>query len=273
MFSTEEFQNWGKSGKAVLFAAVMTKIDGREHDELLRTYGFGGFPSLAILDGDGEMVTNKVDRNLESMAAKAGSAMGYLKMKAAAEAGDADPAEWYLLRLRMGAMDFETASKEREGISFSAEQVAEVANGVFALEMAQLRSTAWGRGSTPEQRAAAEERIYEAYTSGLRLPESAREHPLYIEAVVSKAKEHGNAEAFLDVFPAAVKIFEANIARSESTVERYKATLERGVADNMKERYEQAIEGMEKAAAQQAEQLADLRKTADEMRAKAKSGK
>ena len=51
MFSSKGFQSWGKDN-AILFAAVMTKIEGRKDDELLRTYEFRGFPSMAILDAD-----------------------------------------------------------------------------------------------------------------------------------------------------------------------------------------------------------------------------
>ena len=58
VFSTTEFQSWGKNN-AVLFAATMTKIEGRKDDELLRTYEFRGFPSMAILDAKGEAITKK----------------------------------------------------------------------------------------------------------------------------------------------------------------------------------------------------------------------
>ena len=48
MFSKDDFQSWGKKN-VVLFAATATRIEGRKDDGLLRTYGFSGFPSMALL--------------------------------------------------------------------------------------------------------------------------------------------------------------------------------------------------------------------------------
>ena len=66
MFSKEDFQAWGKKD-VVLFASVMTRIEGREDDDLLTKYGFRGFPSFAILDAEGEAITKQMGRDLASM--------------------------------------------------------------------------------------------------------------------------------------------------------------------------------------------------------------
>ena len=87
MFSKKDFQTWGKQN-AILFAAVMTKIEGRKDDALLRTYEFRGFPSMAILDADGTAMTKKVPRDLYSMSNIVAAAPAYAKLSAAIEAGN-----------------------------------------------------------------------------------------------------------------------------------------------------------------------------------------
>ena len=80
MFSQKKFQTWGK-GDAILFAAVMTRIEGRENDRLLRKYGFSGFPSLAILDADGALITKQITRNTGSIQSAMRASQSYASLK------------------------------------------------------------------------------------------------------------------------------------------------------------------------------------------------
>jgi hypothetical protein len=54
VLSTDEFKTF--AGEYVMFAHVTTRIEGREHDDLLSLKGFGGFPSLAAMDADGNII-------------------------------------------------------------------------------------------------------------------------------------------------------------------------------------------------------------------------
>ena len=111
MFSKQDFQDWGKQN-AVLFAAVMTKIEGRKNDDLLRTYGFSGFPSMAILDADGEAITKRVPRDLFSMQNIVAAAPDYVKLKAAEQAGEAvDGKAWFMARLGVGELEAKEAKE------------------------------------------------------------------------------------------------------------------------------------------------------------------
>lgn len=269
MFSSEEFQTWAKGGHAVLFASVMTKIDGRPEDDLLRTYGFRGFPSLAVLAPDGEMVTNSVQRATASMAAACESAQGFLALKAKHAAGEVDAAEWYLARLRLGMFDLEAARKNREGVSFDKDQAAEVANRIFELEIVDLQAKARAtRDADPDLAAAP---IYEGYKSGLRIREGAPVQGFYAEMVLHAAKKHDDAEAFVDVMPIVCKNMEAMIANMESRMHSLEEALAKGdMKEEMKPRYEDAIKRTAGLIETQQQELADLVKLGSEMKAKIK---
>ena len=51
------------------FLHITTKITDHPYDSLLREKGFGGFPSLAFMDADGEVLGQPKDRSVESFAA------------------------------------------------------------------------------------------------------------------------------------------------------------------------------------------------------------
>ena len=117
MFSTDDFQAWGKDN-AILFAAVMTKIEGRKDDALLRTYEFRGFPSMAVLDASANAVTKSIPRDLQSMQRIVAATPGYVKLAAAVDAGeDVNASEWFLARLRLGKLTSAEAKEQlAEGV-------------------------------------------------------------------------------------------------------------------------------------------------------------
>ncbi|MDF1798458.1 MAG: hypothetical protein P1V81_04730 [Planctomycetota bacterium] len=53
------------------FLHITTRITDHPYDSLLREKGFGGFPSLAFMDADGEVLGQPKDRSVESFAATA----------------------------------------------------------------------------------------------------------------------------------------------------------------------------------------------------------
>ncbi|HMQ21913.1 MAG TPA: hypothetical protein PKE00_05445, partial [Planctomycetota bacterium] len=138
MFSTEGFQAWAKKN-VVLFASIMTRIEGREDDALLRTYGFGGFPSMAMLDGGGEAITKKIGRDLPSMQTTATAAADYISLKNKVEAGeDVDPIKFFMARLGLGQLTAEEAAKEAAGLELDAVQKAILDKALLGLELDSL---------------------------------------------------------------------------------------------------------------------------------------
>jgi len=269
VFSTQEFQQWAQDGKAVLFASVMTKIDGREDDELLRTYGFRGFPSLALLDGAGEMITKDVQRNLDSMASLCAAAPNYLELQAAAKSGKVDAGEWLLARLSMGGLDFEQASAERAKLDLTGDQAKAVDAAVFGLEVRDLQAKARPtRGQEPPDVDAIAGRIYESFEQGMRLPESSPSHGFYVDHLLAQAVEHKNAKAFFHAYPHVVANLETSIARGESQIESWEKTLAGDVEERMVQRYKDAIDRSKKMIESQRKRIVELGEQAAEMKGK-----
>ncbi|MHC5210834.1 MAG: hypothetical protein ACYTG2_08965 [Planctomycetota bacterium] len=74
MLSTDEFKQFAE--EFVMFAHVTTRIEGRKDDDLLSRKGFNSFPSLAVMNADGDLLakldgSRDVDGFREMMAAGA----------------------------------------------------------------------------------------------------------------------------------------------------------------------------------------------------------
>jgi hypothetical protein len=61
--SDEAFPAFAK--EVIPYLNVMTKIEGHPYDNLLRDKGFGGFPSLAFMDAEGNVLAKQGERSVE----------------------------------------------------------------------------------------------------------------------------------------------------------------------------------------------------------------
>ena len=100
----------------------MTKIEGRAHDDLLITKGFGGFPTLAFMDAEGEILGQPADRSVLSFEACREALMVIDEVSAKADAGDPEAlAELLLLENDLGRVEAdafaERAASVRAGAS------------------------------------------------------------------------------------------------------------------------------------------------------------
>lgn len=238
MFSTEGFQAWAKKN-VVLFASIMTRIEGREDDALLRTYGFGGFPSMAMLDGGGEAITKKIGRDLPSMQTTATAAADYISLKNKVEAGeDVDPIKFFMARLGLGQLTAEEAAKEAAGLELDAVQKAILDKALLGLELDSLMAGA----RTPDGAAAAGAKVYELYKAGRVPAAGASQEAFYMAMLVKIAEENDDGPAFLVAYPHVRK-------QAAETVKRLEDMMTKTPA--MKERIETSLQRMQK-------QLADL---------------
>lgn len=262
MFSKTDFQNWGKDN-AILFAAVMTKIDGRAEDDLLRKYGFRGFPSLAILDSSGKIITKNVQRTLESMSAIVEKSTKHLAMKKKVESGEGyDEAAWFLSRLDMGTIDLATAKTEMADLDLTPAQKTSAKQQIFGMELTKMRDAvtaqmrARGRrgaarddGSTDEEpKLDPQAFVYEAFKKGHRLPAG---HPLtaYMDSLlVAASKKHDDNEALMFAYERVRKSQEARVKQMESMKARY-ANQDNDRARSTLERIEDIIENTKKMIA------------------------
>ena len=198
MFSDKKFQAWGKQG-VVLFASVMTRIEGRDDDALLQEYGFRGFPSLALLDSDGEMVTKKVGRDLYSMQTVSAAVSVYHKLKPQVDAGEkVDQAAWFMARLGMGELKLEEARKEVAALKLSDEQKVVAGQQIFVMEMEDLMDKLRSRELQVD---AAGDVVYARYKEGARLPEGASLASYFDQMLVKGASKAKDAKAFFSAYP------------------------------------------------------------------------
>ncbi len=219
MFSKPEFQAWGKKS-VVLFASVMTKIEDRKDDELLKVYEFRGFPSMAYLDSEGEVVTKKVGRDLASMRTIATYAPVYKELKPKVDAGEAvDKNQWFLARIGMGELKLAEAKKEFAGLTLGAADAKRVAKQIFSMEMndllQQLRSKSL-------ELAGAGDAVYGFYKQGKTLGADAPLAAFYDQMLVMGAVKAKDAKAFFSAYPRVKEGMTKQLKSLEAQKIRYK---------------------------------------------------
>ena len=229
MFSKSDFQHWAR-GNVVRFAAVMTKIEGRKDDDLLRTYGFSGFPSMALLDAEGEVVTKKIARDLFSISNTVAASVVHLKIRAQIDAGqDYDRAAWFMARLGMGELNLEDAKAEFAKVQLNADQKRKADQQILVMEVGKLQGSMRGRNSRGGARGAAMDGIYKIFKSGRRLPKSATQMAFFDSMLVEAAKQNSDAAAFNFSYERVhasivdrIKAYETRIPRMEKDLVKYK---------------------------------------------------
>jgi hypothetical protein len=257
VFSKQEFQSWAKRS-VVPFAAVMTRIEGRKDDDLLRTYGFRGFPSMALLDAAGEAITKEIPRDLFSMQNIVAAAPAYAKLSAAAAAGDeVDAKAWFLAQLGMGKLGAEAARAQLEELGLAGNSKAE--QMVFVLEMNDLWHKARGREATDEDKTAAREAVYAAFKAGKRLPAGASPEPFVDEMLMESAKSNKDAKAFFFTYDRVKVGLVERIGQMKGFAPRYRADLEKNKDDaEAVKRIEASLKRLETSLAAAEEQIAEL---------------
>lgn len=78
------------SAKVVPFLHLTTRIEGRKYDGLLKEKGFRGFPSLAFMDAEGEVVATPPDRSVLAFELCLSALTRFDDVKARADAGDGE---------------------------------------------------------------------------------------------------------------------------------------------------------------------------------------
>ena len=249
MFSTSEFQTWAKAN-VVPFAAVMTKSEERPHDELLRTYGFGGFPSLALLDANGDAIMKGIGRDVHSMSSAVKAARDYEDLKAKFDAGDeVDQGRWLLARLGLNKLELEEAMNEFMSLNLEGEQRQAAIHHLVQLELGQLMGAMREGGDAAVK--SAQQRVLVMFHEGWTPPEGAGEQRFYDSLLIAAAKEQQDEVAFRYAYPRVRAQLLEQKETFEGYLDRYKddeATL--GRVRTMIERNEKELAELEAAAKQ-----------------------
>ena len=199
----------------MLFTSIATRIEGRKHDDLLRQKGGRGYPTLAIMDAAGEVLTRDIDRNNAGIEKAVQSALDYARLQKRREAGEDVLAEQFFLtqlRLRMLSVDEAQRGLESYGKKLVAKDVGEASSLILALEIEVWRSQ-MGR----DKGAALNKGCYEAFKAG-RSPVSgsrADEYLFYRPVLVGAG--HADDLATFE------KAFRIQAARLQKTIDGAKA--------------------------------------------------
>lgn len=258
MFSKKDFQVWGKQN-AVLFAAVMTKIEGRKDDDLLRTYEFRGFPSMAILSADGTAITKQVPRDLYSMSNIVAAAPSYAKLSAKVAAGEeVDQKQWLLAQLGMSKISAADAKAQIVSSGLSGDDKAKAEGMLFVMEMGELSGKVRGK-ATEQDKAAARQAVYEAFKAGKRLPSGASPEAFVDDMLIEAAKSNHDAAAFAHAHARVEARFVEQIEQMKGYQQQYRADLEKHKDDEkLLARTKSTLERIEKIIEEAQKQVAEL---------------
>ncbi len=151
--------------RALLFAHVTTRIPEHPNDGMLSDVGGRGFPTIALLSPDGELIgRHSGPRSVEGLAAAIDRAAGLINSRAMVAAGDeAAKADLLLYELGFGIVaDFKTATQRFEELKkVTPEQEKEIGGLMAGLEFSDVmaqRKTLGGKGVAAK--------AYEMYQAG-----------------------------------------------------------------------------------------------------------
>lgn len=122
-------------------------VEGEPYGNLLREKGFGGFPTMAYLDAEGEVLTSSMPRSVEGFQKVHGALGAEQAFAAKAKAGKLSPtdtAKWLLARIDLGKVQLDAAQTEYASIEgkLSADLKKEIAPKLIDLEFAQVMTAA-----------------------------------------------------------------------------------------------------------------------------------
>ncbi len=121
---------------------MTTRIEGRPYDDLLVQKGRTGFPSIVMLDEDGEALAIGGARTIEGFEDTLAQAEQMLALAAKAKAGDAAAAkEVFLKRLEWLAIPFADATATLAKLELDDAEQAQAGSWLLQLEMNDARLT------------------------------------------------------------------------------------------------------------------------------------
>ncbi len=117
-------------------------MEDEPYPTLLREKGFGGFPSLAFMDAEGEVLTSPRQRSVEGFNATLDGLQNYLTLKEKAANGDKTVANaLFLAELDLGKVEFaEATARFAELRGFTADEKKNIESQIVGLEFTSMIS-------------------------------------------------------------------------------------------------------------------------------------
>lgn len=105
--STDEFKTFAKD--VILFAHITSRVEGEPYPNLLSEKGFRGFPSLAVMNAEGEIIAKPAGRDVEAFSAATVQAQRYVALTAKEKLDKDEQVELFGLEVGLGKYTFEDA--------------------------------------------------------------------------------------------------------------------------------------------------------------------
>ena len=210
-----------------MFAAVATRIEGRENDDLLTKYGFRGFPSLAILDASGKALVKGFKRDLGSMKAATEKSEKFLSMRAKVDSGEKyDHKAWFYAQLDLDQMTADEARGCAVALGLEGDEAKAVDSRILSLEIGEMMA------KTEADHGA---KVYKWFKAGRRLKAGSpkAQDDFYKAEVVSGAMKNNDAEAYKFGASAVRKSHERQLQQDRGILPRVEPARKR-FADNPK---------------------------------------
>ena len=143
---------------------LTTHVEGDKYQGLLKEKGFGGFPTLAFMDAEGNVLTQQGERSVKGFTHTLNTLKAWQAAKKKAEAGDKDgKKELFLAELGLGKLKAADARAQLKGLEgLSKDEIAKAEDGIHGLEIKEITDGA----RTPEAMAKAAAKLLEMHKAG-----------------------------------------------------------------------------------------------------------
>ena len=126
----------------VLFLHNTSRVDDEPYPRLLQDKGFGGFPSLAFMDAEGEVIASPTSRSVSAFNSTLTAVESYLELKARADGGDKSVANaLFVAEMGFDKLDFDEATARFAKLrGFTADEKKTIESQIVGLEFTSMIS-------------------------------------------------------------------------------------------------------------------------------------
>ena len=140
----------------MLFLHNTSRVDDEPYPTLLQDKGFGGFPSLAFMDAEGEVLAEPQGRDVADFETALAALIKWRALAEKADRTSAEEAELLLAELDLGKLAFDAARERYAALDgLTDAQKAKIENELLFLEVADIqKKVGRDRSKIPEANAA-----------------------------------------------------------------------------------------------------------------------
>ncbi len=213
---TDDFVKFSRD--YVLFCHITSRVPGEKHGNLLSEKGGRGFPHMAALDSDGNVIAvHQGRRDPSGFAETMKAASRFMDLVKKAEAGDkAAKFEVLVHRLKMGSLSGPEAEKAAGELGPLSKEQQKTLEGLLAD--AAVRGVLEGMTRDPNSRLEAGKKFLEMKKAGKPAPSGEREFQVYWILMMDYAEKQKDAATFEE----ALKALKARFGNSSQAQKFFK---------------------------------------------------